>query len=274
MLKTSLLKKNILLPFFLTSHLFFCIASFAKDSSDSISLPRAMDFSSQIVFRTIPLGFAVSGTVGYSHLLWGDPSSKDAFMYGYARGKAKVQSSLFVNSLDLALEVAPIAPLLLVVGHSESHRSKDFSGIDCLNNTCKGRIQRNYFQAAAIYGYGPAFMGGSARITSNNTPGAFKYFYDEAASLIAKSGGDTFREWDAFLGYKIDENQKLGYFANLTEMTGSTESSSTHALFYSYTHGVFNYSGGAGFYQSDLQARSATFFVSAKWVGKKAIGLF
>lgn len=264
---TSTKSHHPFLPKVLTALCFiFCMAN-------TRALPPNMDLSSTVVLRTIPLGFGVSATAGYGYLWWGNPAEKGNFLYGYLKPQLKVQSSVTVNSIDARLDISPVSPLVLSIGSTQSSRLKDFSNVDCVAHACTGRLSRNYAQAAAIYGRGPAFLGGSVRATWDAVSDGSRAFYDEGPSLYSKAGGDRFTEWEAYFGYKVDEANTVGYFTNYTQVQGTGLTSLTRNAIYSYSVDQWSYGCGLGTYRSDIQAQASTFFINIKWTGQKSFGI-
>jgi hypothetical protein len=269
------MKKLFSFALLLTFTLLFSPNVFSQESQESpINRgPAGLDYSATGGFRTIPLGLAVSGTVGYGKLLWGEKSSKNEILYGYLRPSFRLQTSGVVTVLDTRLDLAPVAPLIFSLGHNDSFRAADFGKIDCVNNACKGRLARNYFRAQAMIGAQGAFLVGILRYdwvkSSKETLG----FYDEAVSILGAVAKDRSRSADLIIGYTFLPNHVVGAMWSSALMRTSGQSHNLYSAFYRMTQGKWDFSAGIGSYRSTLQTSSPTLFVSTTWTGLKSIGL-
>jgi hypothetical protein len=238
------------------------------------SLASGFDVGAEIAARSIPLAGSLSAKVGYGLILWGDPSKKDNYLYGYIRPQIKAQTSLGVSIAEFRLDVSPVAPLVLSLGHSDSYRANTFVDVDCIQNFCRGQVSRNYLQVSSILGKGPAFLGGIVRITQSSTPAHSGSYYDELFSLYGAAGADRFTEWDAFFGVRLSEEHSVGILVEDTLVQKSTLQSQLRQAFYEYKLHDWSFSTGGGIYESDLQKKAPTVFLRIKWSGeKKAPGI-
>ena len=232
----------------------------------------APDYSVAVGGRTMPLGAAVSGQLGYGYLLWGEKREGD-FRYGYLRPALRLQTSGVVNRAEVSLAIHPISFFGFVLGHSQGVRYTDPYTVDCATAACRGGLQSTFGKARLVLGHDRFFAGGSSRVDYYVPSRRDRPFADETSSLVGKQGGDRLLTFDAFAGVWITPELAAGVLYRAERMIGTGFSNNHESAFARWKRGAWGVAAGAGLYQSSTQSRSPTVYGAIEWTGSPSIEL-
>lgn len=235
----------------------------------------AIDYSVRGAAASRPRGGALSGRVGYGHLLWGKKEQPEDFLYGFFRPQVEAQTSVLVNRIDANLSLYPISFLGFIVGHYKSYRStKKFDTVDCEVYQCTGLLSSTYVKARFITGYAGFFAGASARLDLMNVALSSRPFVDETSALIARARGDRLRTFETYGGYQVLPQLSFGFYGSFSHMLYSGGRNDSESLFARYVWNAWQVSVGGGFYRSSTQPRDVTGWLLVQWTGKPSLEAF
>lgn len=244
------------------------------------------DYSVGFSGRTVPVGAALNGKLGYNYLLWGPSRPQDPangspdepqrpqpgeYLYGFLRPSATIASSFFINRGDLILDFYPISFFSLGIGQSISFRNTNLPAIDCGPLTCRGPLTRTYLQSKLLAGYENFFAVLKSQFMRMSSPIHDRPFVDEYTTITATAEGDFLFLNDFAVGYRASENIAAGIIISVSRMIKKGSMNNFEAIFGRYKINQWSIATGLGFYQSSLQSRSPSAFLALEWQGANSL---
>ncbi len=232
------------------------------------------DYAYSFGLRSQPIGAAVWGELGYSHLLWGDSPSRENPFYGYLRPKISAQSSGKVNRADLGIDIALWAPVVFEVSQSWEYRSGDFDQFDCTVLQCRGLLTRTKIAAKLTAGIGTYFLlWDSLMETVTGPKSPVRDFGDQSWALRGSYQKDTLLGSELTLGKKLSDTLSVGVRGGLAQFQDSKEESKTVLGFATIRNSGLQYFIGAGYYESSRIEPGFTSAFGLRWVGKDSFSI-
>ena len=224
--------------------------------------------------RAYPIGGAALVQASHGSVFWGEKSS-DSVWYGFFRATGKLQSSLTVNSAEASLEFFPVSFLGFESGADASHRSSNFSGINCGLLACQGSITRYFASINGILGNKSYYLGFGYRATRyRSTHGAPGGFYDEYSSVAGHEKTDTLMSFEAWPGIALSPQHRVGLFYSADRFTRSHQYDENFFVYASYRGAPHTLGLGIGMYQSSLQRREPTAYATYRYSWGESPNLF
>lgn len=253
---------------------FFGLLAFAL-LAGTVSRPvqAHFDFAAFGGARSVPLGVGLGGVGGYNVALWGDPPSSTAGgnraplnpWYGFLRGSVRAQTSIFVQSSELRLDLHPVSFFGLSLGTNPSYRLRDFSSVDCAVLRCQGSLTRNFLRHNGGLAYKSAFVAWTLRYDWLSQSES-RAFYDESSALVSGGAQDELGSVELATGFSLLDAHVLGIQGAQQRMIGSQTKSTQYGVFYQLKHNSWRWTVGAGIYESAIQSKSPTFFTTVRRV--------
>lgn len=227
------------------------------------SAKTEMNLSLKGSYRSDPAGQNIQAIAGYDGLLWGEVN-KEIPLYGYYRLGASVGGTPTAAAF---IEVAPIAPLIFKLQQASTYRFLESSVFDCKKLYCFGVMDRTDISVTAVGAYGNILGMISYLWRDIRTPSGFGPVVSELEYFSLPEGRHNYGEWNAALGYKLDDDTIIGlqYTAGRVS-SGDKQFSSIYGV-YQWRWAELDWTAGAGHFASDEVGVTGTGVILT--IGKK-----
>lgn len=217
------------------------------------------------VMRSKPIGYNLLGTVAYDGLIWGSGEKNDP-MYGFYKIGGKVGG---IPTAAAFLQVAPIAPLVFEVQRGTTYRFINHT-TDCDIYECYKKVDRTDYSVKLGAGFGKFVFSGRATWREIDTEESTKSaVYLELENFHVAPGYHTFFDYNATVGYKLDDVHTVGGFYNAGTISSGDREFKAGYGFYSVKAGDYSVTGAVGHYDIDdldrFKGFSAILMVSRAW---------
>lgn len=231
-----------------------------------------LDYSAGFGARSLPIGAAAFGSLGYDQMLWGERAPGQYF-YGFVRPAANIRVSGVVNRAELRLEVYPVSFFKLSAGYARSYRFlNQADDVDCSQYYCQGNVGGPFGAANLVLGYHGFAMSLTSQISGVSASSTAQDVYDETSNLIAQGSGDTLIFNEEILAWSFAPAWKAGLLFTQGHMIQSLSSNNLESVIASYESRNWAYLGGIGTYESSIQSRGPTIFTMIRWAGLPSFG--
>jgi hypothetical protein len=224
---------------------------------------KGLDYSVDSFARTSSLGLSASPNVGYSFLLWGDPSSP---LHGYIRPNVTASFTPATISGRAELELHPVTFLGLTAGRTWTRRFSNLPGQDCNLGACIGNLGSTDVGAKALFKYGIAF--GSLKYTKtfvDSFDDRSRGIIDPGSALLLSPGGEVVSQWNAVVGVPIHTDWSVGGIYQKTDLKNNPGTQNAEYAFLRLKRGDLTYLAGAGRFESQLKPAGPSFILSVSW---------
>lgn len=173
----------------------------------SAQIQMSPDLKVSLNGRTYPIGAQIVGSLGASHLIWGDGKT---WKYGYLRGGLNLMTSAIVNRAGVEFQFFPISIAGVTFGYDTGVRNFLPKWLDCNVYECTGRVDRKHVRLNLVAAHaGVSFM----MITKYEELrgfGSSKPIFDEITLLSGHRTDEHILTLNPALLYKLDEHTHVG----------------------------------------------------------------
>lgn len=199
--------------------------------------------------RTKPLSYNIVGTVAYDGLIWGAGEKTDP-MYGFYKIGGKVGGAPTAAAF---LQVAPVAPLVFEVQRGTTYRFSNHA-TDCDVYECYKKVDRTDYSVKAGAAAGKFVFSGRATWREIDTDESTKNVtYLELEAFHVTPGYHTFFEYNATVGYKLDDVFTIGAFYNAGTISSGNdrEFKAGYAFYSARLNNNYSVTGAVGHFDID-----------------------
>lgn len=258
----------------------FAVVAFADEGADQEERSRQTRFDYRAGFggRSIPLGAAVFGDVGYSHGLWGDWRRPESVLYGYVRPALVLSSGGLVHSADLHLAVYPVSFLGFRAGRVHTYRASERStSVNCWEIECGGELRADYGLVDVLLGARGFFFSAQLEWRDLKPSRVERDFFEDGAAIVGSRSSDRFFTHTETLGYQLGDawfkNTFVGVSLKRTEAQVQRTFSQRHSLLLGHQWHEFKLVYAAGVYESSTQGLAPSLGFLVEWVGEQGLAL-
>ncbi|MBH47352.1 MAG: hypothetical protein CME71_04185 [Halobacteriovorax sp.] len=233
-----------------------------------------LDYSSQNLLRTYPMGLFASGTVGYSFKTW-DKSDVNPALYGYVRPSATIQTSGPVNQVRAQLDIAPVAFANFYGGTAIVNRDyNDLDTFNCDTVICRAKMFRQYVGFKMALKFKSIFLVTDHRFERVKVSEKRGVFAEEMGTLLGAGSDDVLRVNQLIVGVDLNEKWSAGGMVVANAMEKFTNSSRMQLGFVRRQLGKWNILAGAGTFHTRTNSDVFTTLFLFQWSGERGLTLF
>tara|TARA_R110000868_G_scaffold132381_10_gene343360 strand:- start:1435 stop:2187 length:753 start_codon:yes stop_codon:yes gene_type:complete len=233
-----------------------------------------LDYSSQNLIRTYPMGLFASGTVGYAFKVW-DKSDINPALYGYIRPSATLQTSGPVNQAKAQLDFAPVAFANFYTGAAIINRDyNELDTFDCSSVICRAKMYRQYVGFKMALKYKSIFMMTDHRFSRVKVSEKRGVFAEEMGTLLGSGSDDVLRVNQLVIGTEFNDKWAAGAMVVANAMEKYTNSTRMHIGFVRRQLGHWNILAGAGTFHTRANSDVFTTLFLFQWSGERGLTLF
>lgn len=223
--------------------------------------------------RSYPsFGSKVSFEVGKNIILW-QKKPDDQIFRTMLRPYIDLNTSVFINSREIGLEIFPLSFLEIKVGQSVHKINTNMSFFNCSEIICQGNLTRNFIKGKIALAYKNFFLLSSYGIEYIETLNDNLNFGDYSNVLILNPKNESIRSTEITGGYSWG-HYSAGIYRSLNSTQNHGSKNSIYLAFFKKEINKLSISFAAGKMSPTITKGGTMLALQIEYIPKKSLKLF